>query len=271
MKDYGAKIFANESKLESLLKLARSNKYSAPKLAKIFNCEKKTISGTLNKFDIQLQNLGRFKKKYRCNQTFFYYLNPTSAYWAGFIAADGCLVVRGKALAVGLRKRDKNHLQKFLNAIKSDYKIYYIQSNNSARIYISSSKLFGSLIKIGITPNKSLRIRNVKIPLCLMGHFIRGLYDGDGSISGRKITHVQFQIAGFEPLLQQVQGVLIKKCKVNKVKIYPLQKNSKTSRLQYTGSQIFRILEFLYKGSNNRIRLKRKYEKYLKFKQKFGR
>ena len=102
-----------------------------------------------------------------------------------------------------------------------------------------------------------------------MSHFIRGVFDGDGSLSGNKITHIQFQIAGYKPLLRQIQGILVKKCHINKVKIYSLSGQNKASRVQYTGSQIFKILDFLYKNSTSQTRLERKYKKYLLFKKKF--
>lgn len=276
MKNYGAKVFKNRLKLKKLLKLAKSNKYSAPKLAKIFNCEKKTIFGTLNKFGIHLPNLGKFKKKYSCNDKFFIKLNPTSAYWLGFIAADGCLYLRDgrdKNFYIGLKRSDVKHLRKFKKAIKSDARIRCIKSNNSVLVGLwSVDKIFDSLTELGIEPNKSLRIKKVRVPRNLMSHFIRGVFDGDGYLGGKKITHVQFQIAGYKTLLKQIQDILIKKCNVNnKVKIYPASYTikSKASRLQYTGSQIFRILDFLYGRSTEQTRLERKYKKYIMLKKKF--
>ncbi len=251
-----------------LFKLARTNKYSALKLATIFNCGRNTILGTLNRHGTHLINLGRFKHKYTCDSSFFNTLTPISAYWAGFIAADGALSYRDRSLNIGLSESDTEHLQKFLKAIKSDSKIFYTKSNNSAHAYICSTELFNSLVRIGIIPNKSLRLKDIKIPHYLASHFIRGVFDGDGSISGKKVTHIQFQIAGYRPFLEQIQNVLIKACKVKNVNIYPLN-DSKASRLQYTGYQIFRILDFIYKNSTKQTRLERKYKKYLELKRKF--
>ena len=276
MKNYGAKIFRERGKLRKLLRLAKTNRYSAPQLAKIFKCNKKPIHGALNRAGIYLPNLGRFKRRYKCDDEFFIKLIPTSAYWLGFIAADGCLYLgkRGeKNFYIALNCLDVKHLKNFKKTIKTNAKIGYIKSNNSTHIsFYSVDKIFDSLVKLGIKPNKRLRIENVIVPNNLMSHFIRGVFDGDGSLSGKKITHVQFQIAGYKPLLKQVQDILIKKCNVNKVKIYPLgyKIEGQASRLQYTGSQIFRILDFLYKESTNRTRLERKYKKYLMFKKKFG-
>jgi len=138
--------------------------------------------------------------------------------------------------------------------------------------FYSSDKIFNSLVKLGITPNKSLRMQKLIIPNNLTNHFIRGVFDGDGSLSGKRITHVQFEIAGYKPFLKQIQDILIKNCDVNRVKIYSLnyKKKGKAFRLQYTGSQIFRILDFLYKKSKNQTRLERKYKKYILFNKKFG-
>jgi len=266
---FKSKVFNNEQKFNSLMKLVRTGKYSPPKLTNIFSCDRKTIHRILNHNGTFLPNLGRFKKKVYCNTDFFKNLNATSAYWAGFIAADGCLYTKYKNLSISLKKSDVGHLFKFKNAIKTNAKISHIKSNNSVRISIYSIKIFDSLVALGIEPKKSLSIQKIQIPSHLISHSIRGVFDGDGSISGKKITHVQFQIAGNKPFLEQIQDILIKECGVNKVKIYPLNSKNKIHRLQYTGSQIFEILKFIYKESTNQTRLERKYRKYISFKQKF--
>ena len=266
------KVFKNTQKLAQLIKLASTKNYSSTKLADIFDCNRKTIFKALKDNSIFLLNLGRFKKRIYCDSDFFVKLSPISAYWAGFIAADGCLSHRGKVLSIGLNKQDTGHLNKFAKAIKTNAKIWYTKSNNSVHIGIYSEKVFDSLLNLGITPNKSLSIGNVNIPYDLMSHFIRGVFDGDGYIGGRKITHIQFFISGNRPFLQQIQNVLVKECGINKVNLYPLYPlhNNKGYKVQYTGSQVFRILNFLYKGSFPQTRLERKYREMLNLRKKFG-
>ena len=123
------------------------------------------------------------------------------------------------------------------------------------------------LLSYGVTPNKSLTIKRVNVPQQSMSHFIRGVYDGDGSISGNKRRNLQLAIAGNKPFLKQIQEILVKECDLNEVGIYPLK--SRAYKLQYTGIQIFRILNFIYKNSNSTMRLNRKYEKFLYFKKKY--
>jgi len=257
----------SQHKIEKLLKLAKTLKYSAPKLAEIFNCSASTIIRTLAYNSIRLPNFGKFKRKYHLNDSFFKELNPVSAYWLGFIAADGTLNRRDNGLKIGLNKSDDVHLKKFINAIGFKGKIHYVKSNNSASVEVYSKDIIKTLLSYGITSNKSLTIREVKTPDHLMSHFIRGVYDGDGSISGYRRTHLQFMIAGNRPFMEQIQEILIKECNLNKTRIYPLK--GKAHKVQYTGIQVLKILNFIYKDSNQGIRLDRKYGKFLDLKKKF--
>jgi len=267
-RNFKGKIFSSPSKLNEFLKLARTNKYSAPQLAKLFNCSKNSVLYTLYCNNVYLPNLGRFKKKYHSNEKFFDKLRPISAYWAGFIAADGTLTFKGNGVSIGLSKKDKGHLFKFKGAIQTNSPIKEVESNNSAHIGIYSKKIFTSLIELGIKPNKSLSISHVNIPDKLMSHFIRGVFDGDGSISGDDKSHIQLCIVGNRPFLEQIQDFFAKKLQTGKTKIYPMT-DCKAYRLQYTGTQIFKILEFIYKDSGDKIRLTRKYDKFIDFKSRF--
>lgn len=264
-----SRIFNRDYKVAKLTKLAKTGKYSAPRLAKIFNCNKKAIFRALEEIEVCLPNLGRFKKKIYCDEKFFINICPVSAYWAGFIAADGCLSDREKGVTIRLNKRDTGHLRKFITAIKTNAKISFVKSNNSAGISVYSKALFESLVRLGITPNKSLTIFSVKCPLRLQSHFIRGVFEGDGWISGKKVTHIQLGIAGNKPFLQHIQNTLMRNCDISKTKLYPLSHTGRAYKLQYTGQQIFKILDFLYKDSSDQIRLDRKYQKALGFKGNF--
>jgi len=267
--NYQSKVFNTKYKIKRLIELANTSNYSAPRLARIFNCDKKTVFRVLKQNKITLPNLGKFKKKIYANDKFFTKLDAISAYWLGFIAADGILSDRDKNVTIALNKRDIEHLYKFVKAVKTNAHVGYIKSNNSAHVNIYSKPLFNSLIKLGITPNKSLTITQVNVPASLMSHFIRGVFDGDGWINGRKVTHVQFGIAGNRPFLQQIQDTLVRRCDISRVKLYPISLSGKAYKLQYTGTQIFKILDFLYKKSNNQTRLERKFQKMLDLKKKF--
>jgi len=59
-----SKIFNNDYKVAKLIKLTKTGKYSAPRLAKIFNCNKKTVFRVLEKIKIRLPNLEGLKRKF---------------------------------------------------------------------------------------------------------------------------------------------------------------------------------------------------------------
>ncbi len=264
-----SKVFRDEAKFQKLVELAKSDKYSGPKLAEHFKCDQNTLLRALYEINIRLPNKTRFQKKVHCDENFFKELTPISAYWTGFIAADGNLFPPNY-VSIGLSERDETHLMKFAKAIKTDAKITHTKSNHAARIQLGFNELYNSLMDLGITPRKSLTISNVKIPEHLMSHFIRGVFDGDGSIGGSRRTNINLSIAGNKPFLEQIQDNLIKCCKINKIKIYTLTK-SRAHRIQYTGApQVFRILRYLYKDSTSATRLDRKYETAMRIKNSMG-
>jgi hypothetical protein len=266
-----SKTFKRKGKLARLITLAQTGEYSAPMLAETFKCNRKTALLVLGDNDIKLKNLGQFQKRIFCNDNFFDELTPVSSYWLGFIAADGCLFLKNRSVTIGLALKDKSHLQKFKRAIRTNSNISYALSTNSVRISVYSEKIVDRLVNLGVTPNKSLTISKVEVPQNLFSHFVRGVFDGDGSITGKRVTHLQFMIAGNKPFLKNLQENLVKNCDINEVQLYQLSGKNKAFKLQYTGSQIFRILDYLYRDSTPEIRLTRKFGKYLKLKDKFSR
>lgn len=140
-------------------------------------------------------------KKYSCNEDFFANDNPASCFWAGFISADGNICKKKDsnswALTIVLKYSDKHHLEKFLQDLNSNHKIYDYEVVSErpsskgkifkySRLSICSNKLCIDLEnRFNITPRKSLtykfpqRLKNSS----LISHFLRGQFDGDGSIS----------------------------------------------------------------------------------------
>lgn len=107
------------------------------------------------------------------------------AYWLGFIAADGNIRKDMLVCSISLQRRDRQHLEK-LSSIFENY--YKIKDNDReypcSTIRVYSKKCCEDLFQYGVTPNKSLTL-NVKtdlIPQELVPHYIRGYFDGDGSI-----------------------------------------------------------------------------------------
>lgn len=106
-----------------------------------------------------------------------------SCYWAGFIAADGNVDTKGR-IRIMLKYDDMNHLVKFRDFLKSDHAI----STNTTK-YNRCSFEFTDInmceileLNYNIVPNKTDKYKLPNIPFEYMRHFIRGYFDGDGSI-----------------------------------------------------------------------------------------
>lgn len=121
------------------------------------------------------------------------------AYLLGFYAADGSIDEKRKTLRVHLQKGDSEIVYLYKDNISPDARVFtigkhtttgrdhkIINANESFGVDITSTKLCQDLVNLGIGYNKSyseLHIPKI-IPQCLIRHFIRGYFDGDGCITG---------------------------------------------------------------------------------------
>jgi DNA-binding transcriptional regulator WhiA len=127
-------------------------------------------------------------KKYNFNEHFFNELNEKSSYWLGFLYADGSVRMKdGKSgeLRVKLKDTDKEHIEKFLKDIECDKPIKCGVEGKSkfCSVTVYSNLLVNRLFDLGCVNNKTQKIRLPKLNEPFMSHFIRGYFDGDGSIS----------------------------------------------------------------------------------------
>lgn len=107
------------------------------------------------------------------------------AYWLGFIAADGNIRKDFLQCSIELKAFDRGHLEKFAKCFDNYYEVKLLDRGYpSAKITISSKQCCLDLLQYGITPNKSstLKVNVELIPEEFLHHYIRGYFDGDGSI-----------------------------------------------------------------------------------------
>lgn len=211
--------------------------------------------------------------RYSWNDDFFFYDTPESFYWAGFIAADGCVKLKSgkyKELSIGLANKDHIHLEKFKAIMDFTGPIHKIGINTGgykSEMSIRSDKLFNDLARFNIAPKKSLTLEFpqwlVEHPMA--NHFMRGYFDGDGSFyipklkGDREIKQLYFSLRGTKDFLITFKNILEKECEfVHSVK--KPRMNSGIYTLEYGGNRkVLKIRDFLYNDSNKEIRLDRKY------------
>jgi DNA-binding transcriptional regulator WhiA len=126
-------------------------------------------------------------RKYRLNENFFDELNEKSSYWLGFLYADGYVRMKdGKSgeLKIKLKDTDKSHIEKFLIDIECEKTIKCGIENNSkfCSVSVYSTVMVNKLFELGCVNNKTQKIRLPNLNKNLMHHFIRGYFDGDGSV-----------------------------------------------------------------------------------------
>jgi hypothetical protein len=127
-------------------------------------------------------------RKYNLNEHFFDKLNEKSAYWLGFLYADGYVRMKdGKSgeLKLKLKDTDVGHISKLLNDLECNnpIKCGVDKKSKFCSVTIYSNLIVNRLFDLGCVNNKTQKIRLPKLDEVLMPHFIRGYFDGDGSIS----------------------------------------------------------------------------------------
>lgn len=206
------------------------------------------------------------KRKYNVDDNYFDNINTEEkAYWLGFLFADGCIHERSgqNRISLVLAIKDKKHLEKFKKAISFEGPIIdYAKKSGKflglvhSYLRITSQKLSDSLSNLGCVPRKSLILKFPKINDDLKHHFIRGYFDGDGSvfISNEKhwrnkkifpIIHIRF--SGTESFLKNInQNILmlgsIKKIKNNNINSLEFKRNKKAKLFYnylYNNSKVF--------------------------------
>jgi hypothetical protein len=113
---------------------------------------------------------------------------PNLWYLVGLITSDGCLSSDGRH--IDITSKDYTLLQSIKECLDIGNKIctkYNGKQQECFHIQIGNKNFYKFLMSIGLTPNKSLTLKEIKIGDKYFFDFFRGLIDGDGSI--RRWTH----------------------------------------------------------------------------------
>lgn len=127
---------------------------------------------------------------YSINKNYFSdIINEKQAYWLGVIWADGSIGIYSNGNGychhrIQLTSKDNDWLNIFLEDIQSSHPLrktkrnYYLFS-------VSSKDMFYDLFKHGIIPRKTYSNNTPIVKKDnLVSHVVRGIFDGDGCISG---------------------------------------------------------------------------------------
>lgn len=210
--------------------------------------------------------------RHKVNHKSFNAPDKENCYWAGFLAADGCVSSKLSRVEVELQHTDSSHLKKLCKFADRDTKLWTrkrIRDNKTFK-YSSVSLVSKKIVKdlesnFNITPNKSLTLSPPVLSKDLDKHFIRGYIDGDGCIGWHKHDnkprlHV---VSGSKDMLTWIKSIVASN--VSNVGSPGIRQNDNKYELEYNGSQVYGILDWLYTGSTKDTRLQRKYERYKEY------
>lgn len=245
------------SNMQKAVKLYKNTDTPIDKICKQCDISKSTFYRNYNGVKRGHLNQGR---KYNFNLQKFLNMNKELAYWLGFIAADGSIVK--SSLTIQLQASDISFLKRFNNYFENEKEVKLLKNSNGSltcRTSIHSKQLVTILKKYDLTQNKT---SNLVMPLQALGeytsHWVRGYFDGDGTVSIRKNGQLYFSVvSGSYKLIEQLREFFQLD---NKIIDYDTW-----YKLTVTGNiKAKRLLERIYKNSNKHIRMERKYSNYAK-------
>lgn len=253
-------VRTNKKIVEEWYNLHIDDKLSHVEIGKLYNVHRETVRRNFKKFNLISYNYHN-ESKHNIDK-FSEIKTEEDAYWLGFIYADG-YVSDGNNFELSLQKNDEEHLQKLRTYLELTTKISV--DSFRCRLIYKNKTFVENLKNLGVVPRKSLILTFPynKIPDELIKHFIRGYFDGDGSISiynVQKITMiskvVSVSLLGTKDFLDGVR-------KYSPIQFGKYIKNNgseNTLVLSTAHKKGFIFINWLYQNST--IYLDRKYKKY---------
>lgn len=240
---------------------------SSRQVAKKYGVSGPCVLKHLHLSGVKVRPSNRAGSRYRFNAHFFDTIDTEAkAYWLGFLAADGYVHIPAKTasprLSLSLKYDDVKHVQSFLDAVEGNQPVYKRvgEKTTTATALIISRTLCQSLIKLGVTPRKSLTLQFPSLPEHLIRHYIRGYIDGDGSIIVRnlktKVKGIIAVVSGSYNFLKTMQHYIQTQGGIHATKIYS-KTNSNASAIHYNNRFAKQLIIYLY--SDTTVYLPRKW------------
>lgn len=180
------------------------------------------------------------RRRLSLNAAAFAKITAESAYWAGFLMADGC--VSGNQVKLELAHRDRGHVKAFRSFLSSEHPVSTTR-RYSVRLQVGSPQLVSDLAALGVLPRKSLTA--VAHPrLAVDRDFWRGVVDGDGHI-GVKRGCPELTLYGSQMLVSQFQD-FVHAIVETKATVRPCEN---IYRFMVSGWRARSVLRHLYEGA----------------------
>ena len=296
-------VFSDEE-IEDIQDLFVNKGYSMRKIQQKYNCTQKPIIRVLDNLGIdhsrgnissykynypegiydseyekqimdQIKDIPSKQQKYNVNDHYFDDIrNPEVVYTIGFLYADGCNLK--DHIALGLEEQDYKILETINTNIQNEKPVIFKDMSNKHdfgydyenqyQIEIYNKRIVSVLNILGVVPRKSLILEFPKwLHPSLYPDFIRGVFDGDGSVYRYYIDGVPrntaITITSTENFCKALTDIAAKYIGINS-HIYDASCHNGITRVfQLCGYNLCKkFLDWIYQNST--IHLERKYKRY---------
>jgi len=268
-------------KLDGLTKdvlsdLYLSRKKSLQDIADMYNVSRVAVYKKLKQYGIRQRTKSEARLEaqkqqklpqqfFDINEHFFDQWSADMAYVLGLLFTDGCVTRTG---IVALSMNDLDLLEAVRSAMRSTHKIE--PSKHQKNLYIfhfARENMVKKLEALGLVPNKSLLVKFPDVPFEYIPDFLRGVFDGDGSVffssqSLESPLRAKF-VSGSECFLVDLEDHL-NRLGLPKRTIYRQKtKNGYSYTIVYGHKDCFKLFDILYENKKDGIYLERKYKKFL--------
>lgn len=239
-----------------------------------------TVRNCLVRYGIELRTSVSYIDVHTFDEHFFDKIDTEEkAYFLGYLFADGCILQdRHYTIRLNLHEKDRAILERFKELIRSTAPLYRFNTLNQFCLQVTSKHAWHRLKQLGCVPRKTLILKYPRHLLPeLERHFIRGYFDGDGTVgiyqqnsirNGKKLQHpkVAASLLGTKNFCAGVAKTLKRDLNMVPTIYQTSEGNGRIAKLGVGGPQLtLQFLGYLYEGAT--IYLERKFQKYLEVKQ----
>jgi len=202
-------------------------------------------------------------RKYTLDQNYFEKIDSQEkAYFLGFLYADGGIAKNENTCTLNLQMRDKVILGKFKILVNYSGPLRKKKDQKEIRLCLCSRKMKKDLVDKGCIPQKTFKLTFPHwLSEDLKRHFIRGYFDGDGSVGiynsnkRTKNKYLYSKILGRKKFLEHILSH-------SSIQGY-LHKEGNLFRLNFCSVHAKQFLSWLYQDAT--IYLERKHDKFLEY------
>ncbi len=235
-------------------------------ISKEFNVSPQMIKRVVSERGVKIKSLRDYRMVYDVNENYFNKIDSEEkAYWLGFLYADGVVNEDENLIRINLSYIDRNHLVKFKNSVASTHPIKTTTKKTKEKTYkgvyigFKTEKMVVDLVEKGCYQRKSKTLlfpTSEIVPNEFLRHFIRGYFDGDGSINftyrkGTDKRMYKMSFVGTENMVKNLSYFLNLSAKIQEFPNHCV--------LQFGGNQqVMKVSKYLYDDANIYLDRKKK-------------